>query len=95
MSNKDRQGQIAIFPGRELREPCAVLVGGINGFGMNCLYKINSSELLIADPDNNDLLDFDYEKLELMRAEWQVISAKRNLSRLESELSELKKVKGG
>ena len=70
MKNKDRIGQIALHQGDENLEPCIVYVLGKNGFDMLALQKINTGTLTMVSPDKDSLIDFDFEKYELLRAEW-------------------------
>jgi len=89
MKNKDRIGQIAIHPGNENAKPAAVHVLGKNGFNMLALQELNSGSLLMADPEKNTLMDYDFEEYEIMRAKWSIDHHERSKQRWIKELEEL------
>jgi hypothetical protein len=89
MLNLDREGTIALRPGNEHHEPCAVFVGGINGFDMLILKKINASTILFGDPDGEDLMDMDFHALQVMELEWKIENTSRARARFEENLAEL------
>lgn len=72
MQNKDRIGQIAVDPGNECFEPCVVHVLGVNGMGSLSIQIINTDTLTTIAPDESTLLDYDFKKYEILRAEWNI-----------------------
>lgn len=88
--NKDYIGKICIRKGNKFQEPSACFITGVNGFGMLVCRVINTGSMVMTEPDDaEDLIDFDFKKLELMRAEWAVESAKRSVQITEERYQEL------
>lgn len=87
--SKNYIGEICIRKGNKNQEPSAVFVSGINSFGFLVCRIINSNILVMSEVDGDDLVDFDYKKLELMRAEWAVENAKRSVQVTEERYQEL------
>lgn len=88
--NKNYIGRICIRRGNKFQEPSACFITGINSFGMLVCRIINTGSLVMTEPeDEGDLIDFDFKKLELMRAEWAVESAKNSVQVTEQRYQEL------
>ncbi|HEI8439819.1 TPA: hypothetical protein SLF30_000479 [Acinetobacter baumannii] len=93
--NRKYIGQVCIRKGNENQEPAAVFVSGINSFQMLICRVINSGSLVMSEPDEEgELIDFDYKTLEVMRAEWFVENAERQVMRSKQYLNEVKGIKG-
>lgn len=82
--------KICIREGNINQEPCAVVVTGVNSFDYLVCRVINSGSLLMSEVNGFDLHEFDYDKLQLMRYEWNVENAKRAVERCEKNLIDLK-----
>lgn len=93
--NKNYIGKICIRKGTKFQEPAAVYVSGINGFDMLICRVINTGSMVMSEPDEEgELIDFDYKTLEVMRAEWFVENAERQVVRSKQYLHEVKGIKG-
>jgi len=67
-----------------------VFVSGINGLGMLICRVINTGSMVMSEPDEEgELLDFDFKKLELMRAEGDVEISKRSVRLSEERYQEI------
>jgi len=88
--NRNYIGKICIRKGNKFQEPSAVFVSGINGLGMLICRVINTGSMVMSEPDEEgELLDFDFKKLELMRAEWDVEISKRSVRLSEERYQEI------
>lgn len=88
--NKNYIGKICIRKGTKFQEPAAVYVSGINSFDMLICRVINTGSMVMTEPeDEGDLIDFDFKTLELLRAEWDVETAKRSVQISEERYQEL------
>lgn len=88
--NRDYIGKICIRRGNKFQEPSACFITGINSFGMLVCRVINTGSMVMSEPDEEgELIDFDFKKLELMRAEWDVERAKNSVQVTEKRYQEL------
>lgn len=88
--NKNYIGKICIRKGTKFQEPAAVYVSGINSFDMLICRVINTGSMVMTEPEGeSDLIDFDFKTLELLRAEWDVETAKRSVQISEERYQEL------
>ncbi|WP_202740005.1 hypothetical protein [Acinetobacter sp. 'aerobic (ED)'] len=88
--DKNYIGKICIRRGNKFQEPSACFITGINGFGMLVCRVINTGSLVMTEPDEEgELIDFDFKKLELLRAEWAVENAKKSVQVTEERYQEL------
>jgi hypothetical protein len=87
--NRNRKNTLAMFVGSENQEPCVVYVRGTNKMGWLVLEKVNKSESFFDDAELDTLLDFDFKQFEILKAKWNVESAKRSVVRREEQLKEL------
>lgn len=88
--NRNYIGKVCIRKGNEFQEPSAVFVTGINSFGMLICRVLNTGSMVMSEPDTEgELLDFDFKKLELIRAEWARENAIKSVKILEERYQEL------
>ena len=83
------KNQIKIRLGNENQPPMVVFIKGKNSHGHWICERINTGEIYFSSDENN-FIDFDYKKFELLEAEWRVENAKNSLTRFEKNLAELK-----
>lgn len=94
MKNIDRIGEVVIRPGNEYQEPAVVYVVGLNRDGMLICRVINKTTLMLSDPEEHDLVDFEWPRFQAMSAERQIFDAQHSLQDAVDEAREIEHTYG-